>query len=45
MSEEEWEKREREDARRARRGRILDIVTIALMLAVVVCLFYIAFAK
>lgn len=45
MSEEEWEKREREDARRARRGRILDVVTIALMLAIVACFLYIAFVR
>lgn len=38
MTEQEWEKREREEKRRARRGLMLDLITVGLMLAIVVCL-------
>lgn len=45
MSEDEWEKREREAQRRARRGFVLDIVTIVLILAIVACLLFLALRR
>ena len=44
MSEEEWERREREARRSVRQGRILDIITLALIAAAILCLLYIVLA-
>lgn len=45
MTESEWENREREEKRRARRGWALDVALVVLALALVACLLWLVLGR